>query len=193
MFRAASGPRSERGRREGGGREREIKRLHTKKSHCFVYSEMTWHKVAALFFAFYGVTAEPREEIRMGEYVCTLSHSFSDTHVKISSCKTHFYPFGFLQISQRREEKKWQHVKWPTPCLKGLSNKTGLPQCIRWAMMLGTKGWGRTGLYYHRTLSGLGLGSRWSPGLIESINSSHYVIKDGVWWAEWASLGLLRC
>lgn len=48
-FIAAWGPWSEREKRK---RNKEFPK---KKSDCFVYSEMTWHKAASLFLAFYSV------------------------------------------------------------------------------------------------------------------------------------------
>lgn len=45
---------------ERGGRDRGRKKniFFVQKSHCFVSSEITWHKAAALFFSFYDMTAE---------------------------------------------------------------------------------------------------------------------------------------
>lgn len=47
---------------ERGGRQRKKNNLvfffQPKKSPFFISSEMTWHKAAALFFAFYDMTAE---------------------------------------------------------------------------------------------------------------------------------------
>lgn len=175
--------------RERENRERNKEFPEKKSLLCLFRNDMTqsWCFVPRLLRCdSWAVIRNPYGGVRMYTQILSFWHPCQNKPLQNT-----FYPFSFLQISKGKE--KWKHAKWPTPWFKGLSEETCLLYCNGLPVMLGTKGWVRTGLYYHRTLSGLRLANRWSPGLIDSINSSHYVIKDEVWWAEMARLGCLRC